>query len=344
MWKRRTVEKFLSSSEGAPRFCRNSASAVREAVRQKGRVVVWASREPADLASACADAGVPLLRLEDGFLRSVGLGADFFPAASLALDAGGMYYDPSSLSDLEHLIEQGCFDATVLDRARRLRATIVQQGVTKYNVGGRADISWPTGQRRLLVPGQVEDDRSIQCGSPLVSTNLDLLTRVRAENPDAFIVYKPHPDIAAGHRRGAIPDHLAQQQANLVVQDVSSAALMENIDEVHTMTSLIGFEALMRGRLVATYGSPFYAGWGLTRDLLSTPRRTREASLDELVAAALILYPLYVDPLTGLPCTPEVVVERLAGGQSGLSRPTTLTRLRRLMGSLRVISGRLAGI
>jgi capsular polysaccharide export protein len=338
------VAKFLSSSESSPRICRDGATAVRGAARQNGRVVVWASREPADLASACADAGVPLLRLEDGFLRSVGLGADFFPAASLALDAGGMYYDPSSLSDLEHLIEQGCFDATVLDRARRLRATIVQQGVTKYNVGGRADISWPTGQRRLLVPGQVEDDRSIQCGSPLVSTNLDLLTRVRAENPDAFIVYKPHPDIAAGHRRGAIPDHLAQQQANLVVQDVSSAALMENIDEVHTMTSLIGFEALMRGRLVATYGSPFYAGWGLTRDLLSTPRRTREASLDELVAAALILYPLYVDPLTGLPCTPEVVVERLAGGQSGLSRPTTLTRLRRLMGSLRVISGRLAGI
>ncbi len=56
------------------------------------------------------------------------------------------------------------------------------------------------------------------------------------------------------------------------------------------MTSLTGFEALLRGKAVFTYGLPFYAGWGLTQDRHAHPRRHRRLSIDELVAAALIGY------------------------------------------------------
>ena len=79
------------------------------------------------------------------------------------------------------------------------------------------------------------------------------------------------------------------------------------VDEVHVNTSLAGFEALLRGKAVTTYGVPFYAGWGLTRDLGPVPaRRTAKRSIDELVAAALLIYPRYLDPVTGLPCPAEV--------------------------------------
>jgi capsular polysaccharide export protein len=78
------------------------------------------------------------------------------------------------------------------------------------------------------------------------------------------------------------------------------------------MTSLAGFEALIRGKSVTTHGQPFYAGWGLTEDLCPVARRTRNRSLDELVAAALILYPTYLDPVSGLRCGPELLIERLA--------------------------------
>ena len=61
------------------------------------------------------------------------------------------------------------------------------------------------------------------------------------------------------------------------------------------MTSLVGFEALLRGLPVVTYGQPFYAGWGLTRDHAPLARRTRRLSLDELVAGALLRYPRYVN-------------------------------------------------
>ena len=77
------------------------------------------------------------------------------------------------------------------------------------------------------------------------------------------------------------------------------------------MTSLAGFEALLRGKPVWTYGRPFYAGWGLTHDALDFPRRDRRLDLDQLIAGALIAYPIYVHPRSGLPCRIEDVVTYL---------------------------------
>ncbi len=72
---------------------------------------------------------------------------------------------------------------------------------------------------------------------------------------------------------------------------------------------------LLRGKSVSVHGRPFYGGWGLTEDLVPFERRTRTLSVDELVAVALILYPRYVDPVSGLVCPPEILVDRLAAQQ-----------------------------
>jgi capsular polysaccharide export protein len=293
---------------------------------------VWASRAPAGLAEAAEQKGIPLIRVEDGFVRSVGLGSDFIPAASLVLDSRGMHYDPSVQSDLERLLAGTEFDAALIERARDLIARLVARGITKYNVGNSAlRIEWPAGKRRILVPGQVEDDLSVRLGGEGITGNLDLLARVRTANPDAFILYKPHPDVEAGHRQGKIADGVATNFADIVIRDVSTAAVLGEIDELHTLTSLAGFEALLRGRRVVVYGRPFYAGWGLTLDLTEI-ERTRRLTLEELVAGALILYPRYLDPVTRLPCKPELVIERLANQE--LWRPGLLVTARRLQGLL----------
>ena len=94
--------------------------------------------------------------------------------------------------------------------------------------------------------------------------------------------------------------------------DVDPASLLTQTDEVWTLTSLLGFEALLRNKVVVTFGAPFYAGWGLTRDLGTPPaRRVAKPDLLDLFYATLIAYPLYFDPITRLPCPVEVVVERL---------------------------------
>jgi capsular polysaccharide export protein len=62
---------------------------------------------------------------------------------------------------------------------------------------------------------------------------------------------------------------------------------------------------------VVTYGRPFYAGWGLTTDIHPPARRGRALTLEQLVAATLILYPHYIDPVTLLPCGPEHLIEQM---------------------------------
>jgi capsular polysaccharide export protein len=328
-WKRRRVADFLRSSTGVPEFRRDAASAVAAA---RGRAVAcWTSRMPPGLEAATNAAGIPLIRVEDGFVRSVGLGSDFLPPASLVLDGRGMYFDPSRPSDLETVLRETRFDPTLLARARGLAGQLVQRGVTKYNLGVRArPVEWPGGRRRVLVPGQVEDDLSVRLGGGDIRDNLTLLREARTAAPDAFIVYKPHPDVLAGHRKGAVAEADALRFADRIVTDAATAALLGEIDELHTLTSLAGFEALLRGRQVVVYGRPWYAGWGLTDDRVVV-NRGRQLQLEELVAGALIVYPRYLDPVTRLPCGPETIIERLDHPEAWRAGP--LVWARRMQGA-----------
>ncbi|MEM1102162.1 MAG: capsular polysaccharide biosynthesis protein, partial [Pseudomonadota bacterium] len=187
LWKRRTLAQFYGAHR-APIFEDDPAKAAAT-----GRPhMAWASKGAAGA-----------VRCEDGFLRSRGLGAELVPPLSLVLDDLGIYYDPSRESRLECLISgsadvpKGC-----LDRARALRESLVAAGLSKYNLGG-AQAALPEGHR-ILVPGQVEDDASIRLGAGDIATNAGLLRAVRDAHPEAVIVYKPHPDVEAGLRPGAV--------------------------------------------------------------------------------------------------------------------------------------------
>lgn len=161
------------------------------------------------------------------------------------------------------------------------------------------------------MPGQVEDDASVRCGG-FGMANLDLLRAVREARPDAFIVYKPGTRTwESGNRRGAILETEARHYADVLLRDFPMGRLLSLVHEVHTLTSQTGFEALLRGVRVFTYGGPFYAGWGLTEDKQSFPRRKARLNLDELVAGALLLYPSYYDWQTENFCRAEDACRRL---------------------------------
>jgi capsular polysaccharide export protein len=253
----------------------------------------------------------PVVRLEDAFLRSVGLGADLIRPLSWVMDRRGLYYDATTSSELEHILQTMEFSADLVGRAQRLRERIVEQGLTKYNVGSSG---WrrPEGASRIiLVPGQVESDASIRYGAPGIRTNMDLLRSARKANPSAYVIYKPHPDVVAGLRKKGEGEDEAVRLCDEVVIDIAMGELLTVVDEVHVLTSLAGFEALLRGKTVTCYGQPFYAGWGLTHDHMPLPRRTRRLTLDQLVAGALILYPTYVSRTTGKFTTPERALDEL---------------------------------
>ena len=296
---------------------------------QGAPIAIWRSKTAPDLIHRLERQQAKLVEVEDGFLRSNGLGADCVPPLSITVDRLGPYFDPGQPSELEQLLQHGSFGSPLLERARRLRETIVAAGLGKYEQGAAPMDRVDPDRRHILVPGQVEDDRSVLAGGSGLVSNLELLKRIRAREPDACLLYKPHPDVIAGHRKGDIPAETCLRFADQIVADAPISSLLAMVDEVHVNTSLAGFEGLMRGKKVTTHGVPFYAGWGLTEDLGPVPaRRSVKRSLDELVAATLLVYPRYLDPVTGLPCPAEVVVDRLlAPAEAG-----PLVRLRRLQG------------
>lgn len=314
-WKRRHMRRWLNVASW----------------EDGGRdVAIWASRA----APEPARDGREIIRVEDGFLRSAGLGADLVPPLSLIFDRQGIYYDATRPSELEGLIAASAdLPEAALARAAALRAAVVAAGVSKYNLGASGPPVLPQGRRIVLVAGQVEDDASIRLGcSGPVRTNAALLAEARRLNPEAFLVWKPHPDVEAGLR----PGRIAAQEADLVLRGLSAPAALGAADEVWTMTSLLGFEALLRGRPVTTLGMPFYAGWGLTRDLgPPCPRRGGGVTLDGLVHAALIAYPAYADPATGEAMTAEEAVAWLARHRAGPRLVRPLQRLALRLGLLR---------
>ena len=294
-WKLAHVRPFFGPGVEV-RFVRSAARARRLGISAHDRIAVWGFREPPEVRTLASDLGLRPVRVEDGFYRSVGLGADYVPPLSQVFDRRGIYFDPATESDLDHILDTGDFSREELEEAARLRERIARERLTKYNVQRTADPPpRPAGGRRvILVPGQVETDASILRGCGEVRTNLALLRAVRKENPDAFIIYKPHPDVLLSGRTGGDLSACAEL-ADVVETRRDILSCIEAADEVHTMTSLAGFEALLRGKRVVTWGQPFYAGRGLTEDRAPRPsHRCREVSLDELVTATLIRYPRYV--------------------------------------------------
>jgi capsular polysaccharide export protein len=303
------------------------------------RVLVWGPQASHEIGEFARDSGVRVLRVEDGFVRSVGLGSDLIRPQSLVLDERGIYFDATQPSDLEHLLSSRDFSDDDLARAQQVRRFIVDHGITKYNLEPRKAVDWsdaPQGRQVVLVPGQVEDDASILLGCTRVRTNLWLLRAVREARPDAFVVYKPHPDVLSGNRKGRLAINAAKQWADHIEVGTSVVSCIEAADEVHTMTSLSGFDALLRGKTVVTYGQPFYAGWGLTQDHpeWATPscnafaRRQRRLTIDELVAGALLHYPIYWDWTLRGYTTCEAVLNRILEERTALEANGVLHRLR----------------
>jgi capsular polysaccharide export protein len=311
-WKKPTVTPLLWGGSKVP-----YGRSLQDLPEGAG-VAIWRARLSASQQRAITEAQPVIIEIEDGLIRSAGLGADCVPPLSIIVDAAGPHFVPGEPSELERLLQEGEFPADLLTRARALREAIVAGGLSKYETGGAEPLARPGGARRhVLVPGQVEDDRAVTSGGALPS-NLELLRRARADaGPDAYLIYKPHPDVLAGHRRGLIAEADLAMLADRAETSSPMASLIAMVDELHVNSSLAGFEALMRGKTVTVHGVPFYAGWGLTHDRGPVPaRRTARRTLDEVVAAALLLYPRYLDPETGLPCPAEVLVVRLTTGSS----------------------------
>jgi len=312
-WKHNFVKPFFDDLETIifinPFFKKNYFQlALKKGLDKNSTIYIWGKKSFPLIEEFALKHNIEIKRVEDGFIRSIGLGSDLTQPYSLVVDTKGIYFDPKQESDLEYILHTRTFSRKDLERAKKIKNYLVEKKLSKYNLYKNRKLKIKTDKRISLVIGQVEDDASIKYGA-LGMTNLKLLQLAREKSKDSYIIYKPHPDVLVGNRVGVIDENDSLIYADEVVTEVGLDSVLEICDEVHTMTSLVGFEALMREKKVFTYGMPFYAGWGLTEDSVSLQRRDRELSLEELVFATLILYPKYIDPLSLKICEIEQFLE-----------------------------------
>ncbi|MDQ1243904.1 MAG: capsular polysaccharide export protein, partial [Campylobacterota bacterium] len=287
--------------------------AIKKNINRNDIIYVWGRKNYKEIYEYAQKNNIKISVVEDGFIRSISLGSDLTQPFSLVVDTQGIYFDPTTASDLEKMLSEHQFDDTIRSRASSLISTIVKTKFSKYNGFEHKKIELDAsaqGKKIILVPGQVEDDASIILGAYGQST-LDLLEQARNSCKDAYIIYKPHPDVLSGNRTGLKDKSAALKYCDLIIENYSIDSCIEVCNEVHTLTSTAGFDALLRGKKVFVYGMPFYAGWGLTIDKFHNEKRGRKLKLEEFAAATLLLYPRYIHPKTLQPCEAEEMLHEM---------------------------------
>ena len=308
-WKASQVKRYLPNIRFRPR--------INTLKNKKNKIIVWGKKR-IEKNNLGVDS---IIRVEDGFIRSVGLGANLIESSSLIFDKKGIYYDGENLSDLEDTLNKIKITPEEKLRANKLLESLVKLKITKYNLKGK---DWDAKKKNknkeiILALGQVESDASIKFGIPPdsnINSNLELIKVTRETFPKSYLIYKPHPDVAKLLRKKGKNDNRIREYCDEIVDDICIEKMYKKIDRLSVMTSLGGFEGLIRGIPVTTWGIPFYAGWGLTDDKLKEhewikKKRNRVLSLEELIYGCLINYPLYISKLSGRLCSPEQAIKEL---------------------------------
>ena len=309
-WKQKQTRLFFPSEQ--IRFTSSLDKAQKQGIDRDSQIYIWGKKPFPEVENYSKEQNIPLLRVEDGFIRSVSLGSDLTKAYSIVVDSKGIYFDPTQESDLENILNNYIFNEEILKRSQDLQKYLVANKISKYNIykDKQLNINNHKKQKVVLIIGQVEDDASIIYGANGMS-NMELIKKVKKTTQDAYIIYKPHPDVLSGNRKGNVANDEALKYCDTIITDASLDSVLNLADEVHTMTSLVGLEALIRGKKVYTYGLPFYAGWGVTSDDKICKRRVEKRNLDELVAATFIIYPKYIHPITNKLCQIEELLEEI---------------------------------
>ena len=258
------------------------------------------------------------LLLEDGFIRSIGLGVQGYPAFSIVEDENGMHYDAFKNTTIQQILNEYDFknDEKLLSLAKDTIELIKKYKISKYNINEMKlpDIVKNSKKEKVLIIAQTAGDNSLKYGRAYEFKPKDIIISALEENPGKDIFVKIHPDVLTGKRKSSIDIDLAKKYCKVLTQNTNPILLLEEFDKVYTQTSQMGFEAAFLGKEVVTFGMPFYAGWGITKDKLQNTERKRKLTPLEVFAAAYILYSKYYNPYEKRECdiieTIEEIVKR----------------------------------
>lgn len=278
------------------------------------------TRQKAEQLHFASALGVSRILLEDGFFRSVGLGAQGEPGFSIVWDDANFYYNTvgETPSRLARTLQEERASQADLSRAGDLIELIDFLGLSKYNFAMGRTIDSRSGKPKILIVDQRRGDQSIIGGGGSSRSFQNLIETAHEISSSTEILVKVHPDKTRAGFDGAITNEalegLKRARSNIFLldQDIDSAALLKMVDEVWVVTSGMGFEAGIRGIPVRCFARPFYSGWGLTNDTVSIGRSQLSIGWRELAFRILISQSVYVSPTRGKRTEPEEFLQELA--------------------------------
>lgn len=259
----------------------------------------------------------PHIFIEDGFIRSFGLWTDpNEPTLSIIFDTHAVYYDALHDSLLEIILNSDFELSTEqLLRAKQIIDKIVSNKISKYNYMPIINLNFDIqDKKRLLLIDQKSGDMSIKYGMAEDDTFYVMLKEALTID-NVEIIIKQHPcAITEGKQYAHYTDETIKffnnaKNIHLIGFDVNPYSLLNEVDEVWTVTSGMGFEGLLAGKKVRCFGVPFYSNWGITDDIIKLERRHKKRTVEEIFYVFYILLSKYINPNTQNVCTLEELVD-----------------------------------
>ena len=274
-------------------------------------VVVWGHSPHAWRGEKIAARyGASILRIEDAFVRSLRPGRMGDAPLGVMIDGDAVHFDSAKPSRLEEILALDPLDdSNILERARVGIARIRDLHLSKYNIHD-PDLP-PPAPGYVLVVDQTKGDASIRHAGANAATFAEMLALAVEENPGQRIVIKTHPETQMGLRPGHFGAAGLPPQVSLCTDALSPWALLDGAISVYTVSSQLGFEAILAGHRPHIFGQPFYAGWGLSQDRNPVARRNRNLTRTQLFAGAMLLAPTWYDPGRDRLCSFEDMLNQL---------------------------------
>ncbi len=116
---------------------------------ENSQIFIWGYKAPRFIFDFVQKNDIKTYFIEDGFIRSVGLGATKEPPLSLCLDSVAPYFNADKPTDLENLLNSyECSEALLL-RARNLIDKIKLHRINKYNHVKQIEVQNIYGEKKV---------------------------------------------------------------------------------------------------------------------------------------------------------------------------------------------------
>jgi capsule polysaccharide export protein KpsC/LpsZ len=246
---------------------------------------------------------IKISRVEDGYLRSFYLGKEHNQANSLVIDNESLHFDKNGKSIIHELISEEIDEKITNQHAEYFIKFCKNNFITKYSAINKTHLKTIEQINNLFpaanfigVVGQKPNDKSMIYGNPKSYSNFSIFYKALKENKDSIIIFKQHPDVVDN----SLTDILVKlfcifSKRTFFIKDkfLSPIYFINRSNVIYTISSTIGFEALIHDKKTVVFGTPFYAGYGLTEDRVKIERKKKLITKEQLIYNYIYRYCKY---------------------------------------------------